>query len=55
MSTDNLFAECDNCGVPIRDTDVNNAVYVKVKKRLYRYSVYCSRLCCQEDNRVDRT
>ncbi|MCV0393672.1 MAG: hypothetical protein K5790_10360 [Nitrosopumilus sp.] len=54
MTTDNLFAQCDNCGVAIKDNDVNNAVYVKVKKRPYRYSVYCSRNCCQEDNRVFR-
>lgn len=48
------FPTCDNCGVPIKDSDVSNAVYVMLAKRLSRYSVYCSRFCCNEDNRTYR-
>lgn len=45
------YQKCDNCGISIKDCDVNNAVYEKLSKRPERESVYCTRKCCIEDNR----
>jgi hypothetical protein len=41
---------CDYCSVQIFDHDFNTAVFVNVKQRQNRISMYCSKSCYKEDN-----